>query len=483
MILIVAGILTPLENVMKSILDFFHGSVGLSWPWSIVALTVLVRIMLVPLAVRQIHSMQSMQRHAPEMKAIQQKYKGDRQKLNEELMKFYRENHINPAASCLPLVLQFPIFIALYFTLRHESHNITGAWLHVVPNISDKTTAHWSGYILLAIYAGSQVASTYFMGATMDKTQRHDHDGPPARVPDRRRPVSDGPRPVLDDHEPMDGRAGPDHAAAGPTTPPPRRGPREHITAPKLANASETRTPSPNPSPSRHPCACADDAAPRPAEEEGRRTSVSEELSVEASGETVGEAKWKALRDLERLAPGLDRGSVRFQVVSEGERGLLGVGFTPALVVASTDGAGESPSTGPRPGESDAAAHIRGLVERVVAALGVKARVEVDESDDELLVTCTGGELGLLIGKHGHTIDSLQYLANVITHRAGGEKRVTVDAAGYRDRRRSTLEAIAVRSAERARARRASRSRSDVGSRAEDRARTAGRVAGGAHLE
>ncbi len=177
---------------------------------------------------------------------------------------------------------------------------------------------------------------------------------------------------------------------------------------------------------------------------------MSEELSVEASGETVGEAKWKALRDLERLAPGLDRGSVRFQVVSEGERGLLGVGFTPALVVASTDGAGESPSTGPRPGESDAAAHIRGLVERVVAALGVRARVEVDESNDELLVTCTGGELGLLIGKHGHTIDSLQYLANVITHRAGGEKRVTVDAAGYRDRRRSTLEAIAVRSAERA---------------------------------
>ena len=177
---------------------------------------------------------------------------------------------------------------------------------------------------------------------------------------------------------------------------------------------------------------------------------MSEELSVEASGETVGEAKWKALRDLERIAPGLDRGSVRFQVVSEGERGLLGVGFTPALVVASTDGAGESTITGPRPGESDDAGHIRGLVERVVAALGVRTRVEVDESNDELLVTGTGGELGLLIGKHGHTIDSLQYLANVITHRAGGEKRVTVDAAGYRDRRRSTLEAIAVRSAERA---------------------------------
>jgi YidC/Oxa1 family membrane protein insertase len=170
---IVLSILSPLENLMKSILDFFHGSVGLPWAWSIVALTVLVRIVLVPLTVRQIHSMQALQAHGPEMKAIQQKYKGDRAKLNEELMKFYRENHINPAASCLPLLAQFPVFIALYFTLKHYSSHITGSWLHVVPNISDKGTAHWSGYVLLAIYAGSQIASTYFMGATMDKTQRN----------------------------------------------------------------------------------------------------------------------------------------------------------------------------------------------------------------------------------------------------------------------------------------------------------------------
>jgi YidC/Oxa1 family membrane protein insertase len=167
------SILSPLEDVMKSILDFFHGSVGLPWAWSIVALTVLVRILLVPLTVRQIHSMQSLQAHAPEMKAIQQKYKGDRTKLNEELMKFYRENHINPAASCLPLLAQFPVFIALYFTLKNNTKHITGSWLHVVPNIADKGTAHWSGYVLLAVYAGSQVASTYFMGATMDKTQRN----------------------------------------------------------------------------------------------------------------------------------------------------------------------------------------------------------------------------------------------------------------------------------------------------------------------
>ncbi len=170
--LLIFSILSPLENVMQSILDFFHGSVGLPWAWSIVALTILTRIVLVPLTVRQIHSMQALQAHAPEMKAIQQKYKGDRTKLNEELMKFYKENNINPAASCLPLLAQFPVFIALYFTLKHGTKHITGSWLHVVPNISDKATAHWSGFVLLAIYAGSQIASTYFMGTTMDKTQR-----------------------------------------------------------------------------------------------------------------------------------------------------------------------------------------------------------------------------------------------------------------------------------------------------------------------
>jgi YidC/Oxa1 family membrane protein insertase len=169
---IVFGILSPLENVMKSILDFLHSSVGLPWAWSIVALTILVRIVLVPLTVRQIHSMQSLQAHAPEMKEIQRKYKGDRAKLNEELMKFYKENHINPAASCLPLLAQFPVFIALYFTLKHGTKHITGSWLHIVPNISAKATSHWSGFLLLAIYGGSQIASTYFMGATMDKTQR-----------------------------------------------------------------------------------------------------------------------------------------------------------------------------------------------------------------------------------------------------------------------------------------------------------------------
>src|SRR5712691_8454499 len=102
--MIVASPLTPLENILQNVLDWLHVTVGLPWAWSIVALTVIVRMVLVPLTVRQIHSMQNLQRHAPQMKEIQRKYKGDRQRLNEELMRFYKENNINPAASCLPLV-------------------------------------------------------------------------------------------------------------------------------------------------------------------------------------------------------------------------------------------------------------------------------------------------------------------------------------------------------------------------------------------
>jgi len=174
------------------------------------------------------------------------------------------------------------------------------------------------------------------------------------------------------------------------------------------------------------------------------------DLSVEATGETVGEAKWKALRDLERLAPGLDRSIVRFQVVSEGERGLLGVGYTPARVIATAPVEAAAPAAAAPRDESELAARVREIVERVVGAVGVGARVDVDEREDEILVTCLGGDLGLLIGKHGQTIDALQHVVNAAVFRSGAAKPVTVDAAGYRERRRATLESIALRGAERA---------------------------------
>jgi YidC/Oxa1 family membrane protein insertase len=173
---ILASPLSPLEHILRHVLDWLHGSVGLSWAWSIVALTVIVRLLLVPLTVRQIHSMQNLQRHAPQMKEIQKKYKADKKRQQEELMKFYRENNINPAASCLPLLAQFPVFISLYLVLRHFSkHPPAGdlSWLHhFVPNIAAHASSHWSGFVLLAVYVVSQLVSTLLMATTMDKTQR-----------------------------------------------------------------------------------------------------------------------------------------------------------------------------------------------------------------------------------------------------------------------------------------------------------------------
>jgi spoIIIJ-associated protein len=175
------------------------------------------------------------------------------------------------------------------------------------------------------------------------------------------------------------------------------------------------------------------------------------ELTVEATGETVGEAKWKALRDLEQRAPGLDKAAVKFQVLSEGERGLLGVGYTPARVIASV--AADAVVVAEEPGPDDQTElerHVRDLLSHVTAAMGLRCRIDVQETEDSVVATCTGGDLGLLIGKHGQTIDAVQYLANAITARGEDRKPVVVDASGYRDRRQRTLESLAVRSAERA---------------------------------
>jgi spoIIIJ-associated protein len=176
-----------------------------------------------------------------------------------------------------------------------------------------------------------------------------------------------------------------------------------------------------------------------------------DEVSVEATGETVGEAKWRALRELERRAPALDPAAVRFQVVSEGERGLLGVGYEPARVLASAPGGAVTAVTAVPSGESPAATRLREMLEQVALALDLRCRIEIAEDEETLTATCTGGDLGLLIGKHGQTIDALQTLATAIL--AGGEgprKDVVVDAEGYRGRRRRTLEALAVRCAEQA---------------------------------
>ena len=179
MIVAVFGIgnpLRPLENFLQEVLIWLHQTVGFSWGWSIVVLTVMVRILLVPITIKQIHSMQALQAHAPEMKALQQKWKHDKQRQNEELMKFYKENKINPAASCLPIVLQIPIFISLFYVLRHFDDKVLPLyggsvdWLHLV-DITEPVKDGW-GPLLLVIYVASQLSSSYFMSSTMQGAQR-----------------------------------------------------------------------------------------------------------------------------------------------------------------------------------------------------------------------------------------------------------------------------------------------------------------------
>jgi YidC/Oxa1 family membrane protein insertase len=172
--------LTPIETVLTDLLEWLHSSIGLPWAWAIIVLTLMVRMVILPLTIKQIRSMQRLQVHAPELKAIQQKYKHDRQRMNEEVMKFYRENKVNPLASCLPIVLQLPIFFALFFVLRDFENEVFPnypdsdlGWLGLVPNITQNINEHWSGWLLLVVYVASQLASTYFMSTTMDPRQRY----------------------------------------------------------------------------------------------------------------------------------------------------------------------------------------------------------------------------------------------------------------------------------------------------------------------
>jgi spoIIIJ-associated protein len=181
--------------------------------------------------------------------------------------------------------------------------------------------------------------------------------------------------------------------------------------------------------------------------------SETESLQVETTGETVGEAKWTALRELEKLQPGLDKSAVRFQVLSEGERGLLGVGYSPARVIATVDsGAVVESVEEPFQEASELGREVREVLGRILEGIGVQARIELREDEESLVASLGGRDLGLVIGKHGQTIDAIQYLVNAIVWRGKRDERkpVVVDAAGYRSRREATLDALAVRSAERA---------------------------------
>lgn len=158
--------LSFLIDPLYDILNWIHANLGISWGWSIVVLTIMVRILLIPLGVKQYTSMRAMQKLQPKLKELQKKYKDDKQKLNEETMKFYREHKVNPFGSCLPLLLQMPLFFALYLMLRKYSSSFENdSWLWI-NNINDPDR------LIVFVYIGSQFLSSRLLSTATDRTQQ-----------------------------------------------------------------------------------------------------------------------------------------------------------------------------------------------------------------------------------------------------------------------------------------------------------------------
>lgn len=177
-----ANILQPLIDVANGVLQFFHDSAGLSWGMSIIALTVVTRAVLIPLTYKQLKGMRAMQALQPQIKELQEKYKNDKQRMQQEMMRFYKENKVNPLASCLPLLAQLPVFITLFYVLRHELPPDMGcpeaghcaAYGAEFLFIHDLTGKAEGGELiaLLILYVGTQLASGAVMAVTADKSQR-----------------------------------------------------------------------------------------------------------------------------------------------------------------------------------------------------------------------------------------------------------------------------------------------------------------------
>lgn len=178
--MIPANILQPLIDIANEVLKFFHDSVGLSWGGAIIALTIVTRTLLIPLTYKQLKGMRALQALQPQIKEIQAKYKNDRQRMQQEMMRFYQENKVNPFASCIPLLAQLPVFITLFYLLQNELPDDIGCKAGECGSeasflfISDLTAKATGGELiaLLILYVGTQLISGMVMSITADKSQR-----------------------------------------------------------------------------------------------------------------------------------------------------------------------------------------------------------------------------------------------------------------------------------------------------------------------
>jgi len=178
--MIPANILQPLIDVANEVLKFFHDQVGLSWGGAIIALTIVTRALLIPLTYKQLKGMRALQALQPQIKEIQAKYKNDRQRMQQEMMRFYQENKVNPFASCIPLIAQLPVFITLFYLLQNELPDDIGckagecgseASFLIINDLTAKATGS-ELIVLLILYVGTQLISGLVMSVTADKSQR-----------------------------------------------------------------------------------------------------------------------------------------------------------------------------------------------------------------------------------------------------------------------------------------------------------------------
>ncbi len=169
----IAFIFQPLVDVADSVIKFFHDNIGLGWGLSIVSLTFLTRALILPLSITQIRSMRAMQAYSPQIKALQERYKDDKERQQRELIAFYKENKINPFASCIPLLLQLPVFISLYHLLKSDGFaaDVNHAGFLFVNDLTEKATGA-ELVVLILLFISTQMAAGLVMSAKVEGTQR-----------------------------------------------------------------------------------------------------------------------------------------------------------------------------------------------------------------------------------------------------------------------------------------------------------------------
>lgn len=181
------------------------------------------------------------------------------------------------------------------------------------------------------------------------------------------------------------------------------------------------------------------------------------EFATLASGSSLEEAKRKAIEQLRKLVPTVRETDIEYIVVDESSRGgFLGRRSVTQVEARLRPREQQTVAEGQPEGQS-AAAELRAFLQKALALMGLQADVTVTESDDTIQAEVSGDDLGLLIGRHGQTIDALQYLSAIVVNRAHHTRRqVVLDAEGYRARRASSLHALADRMAQKAAQERAS---------------------------